>query len=125
MAFYLQSVSTGLFVDIKEGDQGQGARVALRPVSGSLSQQWEYIQGNLVNRDNKFLMDISGGGSTGDIILWIPTGGENQRWLFDQDFTIRCGLGTVLDASSGSTLVAATKTASDAQKFRVAPVLQP
>jgi hypothetical protein len=59
--------------------------------------------------------------------MWGEHGGDNQKWHFDDDLTIRSELGYVLDVKGGSadnstTLIAASKQGHVHQKFRVVPV---
>ena len=75
----------------------------------------------------RHVLDISGGKESGDIVVWSDNGGANQKWHFDDDFTIRSGLGSVLSVKDCSTedcapLVAASKEGRQSQKFRIVPV---
>ena len=63
----------------------------------------------------------------GEIIMWPENGGDNQKWYFDDDLTIRSALGFVLDVKdasreNSSTLLAYPKQGLDNQKFRIVPV---
>jgi hypothetical protein len=74
----------------------------------------------------RLVLDIAGGSEKGKIILWNKHGGDNQKWYFDEDFTIRSGLGFVLDVEHASTdnssgLLAFAKHGKDNQKFRIVP----
>jgi hypothetical protein len=58
--------------------------------------------------------------------VWSEHGGDNQRWYFDEDMTIRSELGLVLDVKEGSSenstpLVAFSKHGGENQMFRVLP----
>jgi hypothetical protein len=75
----------------------------------------------------RLALDIAGGSENGKIIMWDKHGGDNQKWHFDEDFTIRSGLGFVLDVEKASTdnyagLLAYSKHGKDNQKFRIVPV---
>jgi hypothetical protein len=59
--------------------------------------------------------------------MWSDNGGDNQKWDFDEDLTIRSGLGHVLDVKDGALengagLTAVSKHGLDSQKFRVVPI---
>jgi len=59
--------------------------------------------------------------------MWSGHGGDNQKWHFDDDLTIRSELGFVIDLKYGSmengtTLIAFRKHGDDNQKFRVVPI---
>jgi hypothetical protein len=61
--------------------------------------------------------------------MWSDNGGDNQKWNFDDDFTIRSGMGSVLGVKDGSlencaAVVAASNENEDSQKFRVVPILE-
>jgi hypothetical protein len=58
--------------------------------------------------------------------MWPDNGGDNQKWHFDEDLTIRSELGYVLEVREARTqnsapLVAASKSGEEHQKFRVVP----
>jgi hypothetical protein len=58
--------------------------------------------------------------------MWPGNGGDNQKWNFDDDFTIRSEMGCVLDVKDGSSdnsapLVAARKHHQEHEKFRIVP----
>jgi hypothetical protein len=77
----------------------------------------------------RLALDISGGGETGEIIMWSDNGGDNQKWNFDDDMTIRSGTGSVLEVKDGSMensapLVATSKENQNSQKFRIVPVME-
>jgi hypothetical protein len=59
--------------------------------------------------------------------MWTKHGGDNQKWSFEDDFTIKSGLGFVLDVKDAATdnyttLLAFDKHGNDNQKFRIVPV---
>jgi hypothetical protein len=75
----------------------------------------------------RLVLDVEGGAENGKIIMWSKNGGDNQKWYFDDDFTIRSGLGFVLDVKEASTqdcttLLAFSKHGQENQKFRIVPV---
>lgn len=75
----------------------------------------------------RLVLDISGGNENGEIIMWPDNGGDNQKWYFDEDMTIRSELGFVLDVKDGSKnnstpLIGFNKRGHSNQKFRVVPV---
>ena len=59
--------------------------------------------------------------------MWAAHGGDNQKWTFESDFTIRSGLGPVMDVEGASSdsrtnVIAYSKHGADNQKFRIVPV---
>jgi hypothetical protein len=59
--------------------------------------------------------------------VWPDNGGDNQKWYFADDLTIRSKLGFVLDVKhsakdNSSPLVAFSALGQDNQKFRIVPV---
>ena len=71
-------------------------------------------------------MDISGGSHGAHVIVFQAHGGGNQKWYFDDDFTIRSGTGMVLDVKGGAlvqsaNLIGYSKHGGANQKFRVVP----
>ena len=74
-------------------------------------------------------MDLQSADDNGKLILWPAKDrdNDNQKWTFDPDFSIRNGLGTVLDVShsskdNGAEIGGYAKHGGDNQKFRVVPV---
>jgi hypothetical protein len=58
--------------------------------------------------------------------MWPDNGGDNQKWHFDEDMTIRSELGYVLAVRDGRSqnstpLVASNKQGEEHQKFRIVP----
>jgi len=58
--------------------------------------------------------------------MWPDNGGDNQKWHFDEDLTIRSELGHVMEVREARTqnsapLAAASKSGEEHQKFRVVP----
>jgi len=129
MVFYIQSVLSGKYLDIRGGSKEKGTPVILYEFNGAKNQQWTYKKGMIVSKLNGLALDISGGRDTGELIMWPDNGADNQKWHFDDDFTIRSGLGSVLEVQGasledGARLVAASKEIRECQKFRVVPVLE-
>lgn len=59
--------------------------------------------------------------------MWSKNGGDNQKWTFEDDFTIKSGLNFVLDVKDASkdnhtNLLAFSGHGGENQKFRVVPV---
>jgi hypothetical protein len=59
--------------------------------------------------------------------MWPDNGQDNQKWHFDDDFTIRSETGSVLDVKdssveSGAPIIAFGKTGGGSQNFRIVPV---
>jgi len=75
----------------------------------------------------RLALDIAGGNETGNVILWSQHGGDNQRWHFDDDLTIRSELGFVMDVTrrstdSGTPIIAYRHHGDDNQRFRIVPI---
>jgi hypothetical protein len=73
-----------------------------------------------------FVLDIAQGGHGSPLILYNPHGGTNQKWFFDDDFTIRSGTGLVLDIEGGASyqgtrIIGYGKHGGHNQKFRIEP----
>lgn len=76
---------------------------------------------------SRLVLDVEGGAENGKIIMWSKNGGDNQKWHFEDDLTIKSGLGFVLDVKEDATdnrttLMAYSRHGQDNQKFRVVPV---
>jgi hypothetical protein len=72
------------------------------------------------------VLDIAGGVEGAALITFSPNGGDNQKWYFDDDCTIRSGTGLVMDIEGnnfeqGSRILGFTKHGGDNQKFRIEP----
>jgi hypothetical protein len=85
-AFYLIARHSGLAVEPRSGDPGQGTHLVQRRLGGHEHQKWwvRYHGGpdfNLVNRATDQSIDISGGaaGNGGVALQWPWHGGNNQR----------------------------------------------
>ncbi|KAJ9593321.1 hypothetical protein L9F63_015141 [Diploptera punctata] len=127
MTFYIESVHSGKYLDVKDASEEQGAEVVLFDFHGNKNQQWKYKNGMIYSKLNGLVMDIANNEDGGKIIMWNPHGGDNQQWIFERDFTIRSGLGTVMDVHGASTdnctnIVGFSKHGGDNQKFRIVPV---
>jgi len=53
MAFYIQSVDSGLYLDVKGGHEAAGAEVILYAFHGKKNQQWKYNNGMIFSKLNK------------------------------------------------------------------------
>jgi hypothetical protein len=72
------------------------------------------------------VLDISGGKQNGSLITYTPHGGTNQKWYFDDDFTIRSGTGMVIEIEGGkprqgARVIGIRKHGGQTQKFRIEP----
>ena len=72
------------------------------------------------------VLDITGASAGGAVITYSAHGGNNQKWHFDDDFTIRSGTGLVLDVEGnnfrqGTRIVGSKKQGGQNQKFRIEP----
>jgi len=129
MVFYIQSVLSGKYLDIRGGSKEKGTPVILYEFNGAKNQQWTYKKGMIVSKLNGLVLDISGGKANGEIIMWPENGEHKQKWYFDHDMTIKSELGFVLDEKSNSkinfsTAIAFNKHGRDNQKFRIFPVAE-
>jgi hypothetical protein len=52
MPFYIQSVHSGKYLDIRGGSKEKGAQVILFDFNGDKNQQWSYKKGMIVSRLN-------------------------------------------------------------------------
>jgi hypothetical protein len=71
-------------------------------------------------------LDIAEGRQGGPIITFSPHGNNNQKWYFDDDFTIRSGTGMVIDieggrSNQGTRVIGYQKHGGHNQKFRIEP----
>jgi hypothetical protein len=55
MAFYIQSVSSKKYLDIKEADESKGAEVIIFDFKGGRNQQWKYKDGMIVSKLNGYV----------------------------------------------------------------------
>jgi len=126
MAFYIQCVNSGKYLDVLRASKSKGTAVIIYEFNGAKNQQWTFKKGRIVSKHSGLVLDISGGGETGEIITWSDSGSDNQKWYFDEDFTIRSEMGTYLHVKDASTdnsapLMAVSSQGSENQKFRVVP----
>ena len=52
MAFYIQSVHSGKYLDIADSEEN-GKQVVINEFNGGKNQQWSYKKGRIVNRLNR------------------------------------------------------------------------
>ncbi|KAJ9593320.1 hypothetical protein L9F63_015140 [Diploptera punctata] len=126
-SFYIESVHSNKYLDVKDASEEQGAEVVLHDFNGNNNQQWKYKNGMIYSKLNGLVMDIANSDKGGKVIMWNPHGGDNQQWTFERDFTIRSGLGTVMDVQAANTdnytnIIGLPKNGGDNQKFRIVPV---
>ena len=53
MAFYLESINSRLYLQIKGNEESSGVPVIIEAFHGKKSQQWRYVNGNIVSKLNK------------------------------------------------------------------------
>ncbi|KAJ9593322.1 hypothetical protein L9F63_015142, partial [Diploptera punctata] len=149
MAFCIKHVDSGLVLDVKGADKKSGTEIVLWGYNGQENQLWEYKNemvdvfqtfgsacphslhcGSSVrlNLRNTLLLvlDISGGNHGAPVITFKGHGGGNQKWYFEDDFTIRNGTGMVMDvehgaAAPGTRIIGYPKHGAPNQKFRIVP----
>jgi hypothetical protein len=52
MSFYIQSVHSGKYLDVKEGKKEKGTAVIIHDFNGGKNQQWSYKNGMIVSNLN-------------------------------------------------------------------------
>ena len=52
MGFYIQSVHSGKYLDVKGGSKDKGAQVIIYDFNGGKNQQWTYKKGRIVSKLN-------------------------------------------------------------------------
>jgi hypothetical protein len=57
MAFYIQSISSGKYLDIKDNNESEGAEVIIYPFHGGKNQQWKYKDGMIVSKLNGYVLN--------------------------------------------------------------------
>lgn len=53
MAFYIQAVDSGLYLDVKGEHEAAGAEVIIYAFHGKRNQQWKYNNGMIFSKLNK------------------------------------------------------------------------
>jgi hypothetical protein len=98
--FRLQSVGSGLCLDIRAGNPWNGASVAMWSCMDWSSQRWHWNGVQLQSDVNNRCLDVADGNlaNGGDINMWDCGG---QVWSHEGDQTLRIG-GKCLDVSAGN-----------------------
>lgn len=52
MAFYIQSVHSGKYLDVRGGSKEKGTQVIIYDFNGGKNQQWTYKKGRIVSKLN-------------------------------------------------------------------------
>lgn len=52
MVFYIQSVHSGKYLDVKGGSKDKGVQVIIYDFNGGKNQQWTYKKGRIVSKLN-------------------------------------------------------------------------
>jgi len=56
MAFYIQSMHSGKYLDIKGGNKNKGTQVIVWDFNGGKNQQWSYKKGRIVSKLNGYVI---------------------------------------------------------------------
>jgi hypothetical protein len=59
MAFYIQSVNSGLYLDVKGESEAAGIEVIVYDFHGKKNQQWRYNNGMIFSKLNKYVLQFS------------------------------------------------------------------
>jgi hypothetical protein len=59
MAFYIQSVHSGLYLDVKGESEASGIEVIMYGFHGKKHQQWRYNNGMIFSKLNKYVLHFS------------------------------------------------------------------
>jgi len=98
MPFYIKNIDTGLVLDIKNANNEPNGKIIMYPYNGGNHQLWEYRNGMIYSLHNDLVLDLDQWhGNT--IITYPAHGGNNQQWTFNDDNTIQCNVGHVLDVA--------------------------
>ncbi|XP_069681495.1 clotting factor G alpha subunit-like [Periplaneta americana] len=79
MAFFIQNVNSGKYLDVKDNDENPGAQVILFEYTGGENQQWEFKKGRIHSKLNGLVMDLKDDAETGPVVMWPDNGGDNQK----------------------------------------------
>lgn len=52
MTFYIQSVHSGKYLDVKDNNENPGAEVIIYDFHGGKNQQWKYKDGMIISKLN-------------------------------------------------------------------------
>ncbi|XP_069686262.1 uncharacterized protein [Periplaneta americana] len=121
MAFYIQSVHSGLYLTA----ENDGTKVIIQEFHGRKIQQWKYNKSMIISKFNDHVLEV--GNSEEKARLSEPNESAQQKWQFDDDFSIRNEAGMVLDVAGGSkeagaSIIAFKKHGGTNQKFRIVPI---
>jgi hypothetical protein len=58
MAFYIQSVDSGLYLDVKGEQESAGVEVIVYTFHGKRNQQWKYNNGMIISKLNKYALHL-------------------------------------------------------------------
>ena len=56
MPFYIQSIHSGKYLDIKGGNKHKGAQVIIWDFNGAKNQQWTYKKGMIISKLNGYVI---------------------------------------------------------------------
>jgi hypothetical protein len=59
MAFYIQSVDSGLYLDVKGEGGDVGIEVIVYNFHGKKNQQWKYNDGMIFSKSNGYVLNFS------------------------------------------------------------------
>jgi glucosylceramidase len=108
--WFIQSLSSGLFLDDPSGSQDRGTIIQqYHRNGGGLNQQWEIVDMNngyfvIVNEESGKVLDVPGFSTDDNVLIqqWTFNGGFNQQWEFNYDDST--GAYEIMNANSGKVL---------------------
>ncbi|XP_069681491.1 uncharacterized protein [Periplaneta americana] len=125
--FYLQSLHSQMYAEVKDGNNQAGTSVVLNPFNGKSSQMWVYENGAICNKPSRFNLVMMVQEADEKIVMGRSRSTAAQTWIFEDDYTVQNGNNLVLDVrgsckKSGTELIAYRKHGGSNQKFRVVPI---
>ena len=90
-------------LDVEKASKDDNADIILYELNGTPNQTW-ILEGTTIKSVNSGkVIDIKGGEEKGNkIIQYEATGGDNQKWYWHSDCTIRSEHGLCLDIEKGN-----------------------
>ncbi|XP_069681490.1 uncharacterized protein [Periplaneta americana] len=125
--FYLQSLHSQMYAEVKDGSNQEGTSVVLNPFNGKCSQMWVYENGAICNKPSRSDLVMTVREADEKIVMSRYRSAAEQTWIFEDDYTVQNGNKAVLDVREGSKnpgteLIVFRKHGGSNQKFRVVPI---
>lgn len=112
-------------IGIADESEEKSANAVLCEINGNESQKFK-LEGTLIkNVKSGLVLDIRGGEKAGSqIIQYKENGGDNQKWYWHKDCSIRSENGFCLEVQNSNfepnaCIIAAESTGADNQKWRI------